>query len=98
VLHTTDKTLPTSTTSKPSQKTDKDDKDEDEQEEEKEEEAEVKIIEQVGTFDEVMLWGHGGQVDVSQDAYARGLGEWIGWAERMHGDEEEDEGVEERKA
>lgn len=98
MLHTTDKTLPTSTTSsKLSQKADEDEKDEDDQEEEKEE-AEIKIIEQVGTFDEVMVWGHGGQVDVSQDAYARGLGEWVGWAERMHGDEEEDESEEGKKA
>jgi len=95
VLHTTEKTLPT--TSKPSQKADDDEKDEDDGEEEKEE-AEVKIIEQVGTFDEIMVWGHGGQVDVSQDAYARGLGEWVGWAGRMHGDEEEDENVEVKKA
>jgi ribonuclease H2 subunit C len=44
----------------------------------------------VGTFDEVMVWGHGGQVDVNQDVYARGLGEWVEWAGRMHGDEDEE--------
>ena len=50
------------------------------------EKVEVKIVEQVGSFEEVVIWGHGGEVDASQDCYVRGLGEWIGFAESMHGD------------
>lgn len=52
---------------------------------------EVKIAEQIGEFSEVIVWGHGGVVDQDSDAVARGLGEWIGFAEAMHCDEEGDE-------
>ncbi|KAF2789555.1 hypothetical protein K505DRAFT_284152 [Melanomma pulvis-pyrius CBS 109.77] len=82
VVHVTDKPLSQSQT-KPQTRT------EDEEEEDEKEEVEVNIIEKVGSFDEVLIWGHGGKVDQSQDLYARGLGEWIGFAECMHGEEEE---------
>jgi ribonuclease H2 subunit C len=52
--------------------------------------VEVKIAEQVGTFDEVVVWGHGGEVDGSQDVFIRGMNEWVGFAESMHVDEEGD--------
>jgi hypothetical protein len=48
--------------------------------EDEEEEAEVKIMEEKGDFDEVMVWGHEAVMDES-DPYVRGLEEWIGFAE-----------------
>ena len=50
---------------------------------------EVKIAEQIGSFDEVVVWGHGGTVDEGSDMFVRGLREWVGFAESMHIDEEE---------
>jgi ribonuclease H2 subunit C len=52
--------------------------------------VEVKIAEQVGTFEELVVWGHGGEVEGSQDMFVRGMEEWVGFAESMHVDEEED--------
>ena len=51
---------------------------------------EVKIAEQIGSFDEVVVWGHGGTVDEGSDMFVRGLREWVGFAESMHCDEEDD--------
>jgi ribonuclease H2 subunit C len=51
---------------------------------------EVKIAEQIGTFDEIVIWEHGGVVDKERDGYVRGLEEWVGWAGCMHGDEDEE--------
>ncbi|XPS99498.1 hypothetical protein M3J09_008672 [Ascochyta lentis] len=52
---------------------------------------EVKIAEQVGSFDGMVVWGHGGLVDGEGDLYVRGLREWVGFAEVMHCDGEDDE-------
>lgn len=53
---------------------------------------EVKIAEQIGEFDEVVVWGHGGTVDEGSDMFVRGVREWVGFAESMHCDEEGEEG------
>lgn len=66
--------------------------DEEEGEGEESEAAEVKIAEQVGEFDEIVVWGHGGQVDGGQDMFVRGMNEWVGFAESMHNEEEPDRG------
>lgn len=60
-------------------------------EEDEEEHIEVKIAETLGEFDEVVVWEHGGVVDEKEDVYVRGVREWIGFAEAMHGVYEEDE-------
>ncbi|KAI4942128.1 hypothetical protein J4E91_010327 [Alternaria rosae] len=90
ILHVTDKQLP-QTRTQPQQPVD------DEEEDAEVEESipvEVKVAEQVGAFDEVIIWGHGGEVDGSGDAFVRGMNEWVGFAESMHVDEEEqDEGM-----
>lgn len=52
---------------------------------------EVKIAEQIGEFEEIVVWGHGGVVDEEGDMYVRGLREWVGFAEAMHCDEDGDE-------
>ncbi|KAF2703567.1 ribonuclease H1 small subunit, partial [Pleomassaria siparia CBS 279.74] len=80
VVSVTDKALPRISSQPEQDEHDHEDEDEG---------AEVKIMEQIGTFDQVMVWGHGGTVDLSQDVYGRGLGEWVGFAEGIHGDEDE---------
>lgn len=52
--------------------------------------VEVKIAEQVGEFDEVVIWGHGGEVDPGQDMFVKGLKEWVGFAETMHLDADDE--------
>ncbi|ORX95701.1 ribonuclease H2, subunit C [Clohesyomyces aquaticus] len=54
------------------------------EEEEESEQMEAKVAEEVATFDKFVVWGHGGAVDKSQDAYVRAVEEWIGFAEAMH--------------
>ncbi|KAF1924271.1 uncharacterized protein M421DRAFT_424912 [Didymella exigua CBS 183.55] len=51
----------------------------------------VKIAEQIGEFDELVVWGHGGTVDEG-DMYIRGVREWIGFAASMHCDDEDGQG------
>ena len=87
ILHVTDKQLPQTQTQQ--QPADEDDED---AEVEESMPVEVKIAEQVGEFDEVIIWGHGGEVDGSGDALVRGMNEWVGFAESMHVDEEEEDG------
>jgi ribonuclease H2 subunit C len=53
---------------------------------------EVKVAEQIGTFDAVVVWDHGGPVDAERDMYIRGVREWIGFAESMHVEDDEDDG------
>lgn len=50
---------------------------------------EVRIAEQIGEFDEVVVWGHGGVVDEGSDVFVRGVREWVGFAEAMHCEEGE---------
>ncbi|PYI28380.1 ribonuclease H2 subunit C [Aspergillus indologenus CBS 114.80] len=44
----------------------------------------VKILEKQGTFDEYMVWGHE-LVPAADDAFVKGVEEWIKLAEAMHG-------------
>jgi ribonuclease H2 subunit C len=53
--------------------------------------VETKIAEQIGSFGEIVVWEHGGKVDEERDGFVRGMREWIGWAECMHVDDEEEE-------
>ncbi|KAL5113408.1 hypothetical protein ACEQ8H_008705 [Pleosporales sp. CAS-2024a] len=50
------------------------------------------VAEQMGQFDEIVVWEHGGSVDEHSDGFIRGLREWVGWAESMHVDEEDEKG------
>jgi ribonuclease H2 subunit C len=58
--------------------------------------VEVQVAEQVGEFDAFVVWEHGGEVDAAQNAYFRGVGEWIGFAESMHCKEGEGKEEEEK--
>ncbi|KAF2451709.1 hypothetical protein P171DRAFT_515672 [Karstenula rhodostoma CBS 690.94] len=82
VLQITDKNLPQTRT----QPADAD------EEEEEQETVEVKVAEQIGEFEEVVVWGHGGQVEEGQDMFIRGMKEWIGFAEAMHGEDGDGDG------
>lgn len=52
------------------------------EEEDVEDEEEVTIMEEVGSFNEVLIWGHETVVD-AEDEYVRSLEEWIGVAESV---------------
>jgi len=43
----------------------------------------VRVVEVVSTFDEMVLWGHD-EVPASDDSFAKGIEEWIGFAEAIH--------------
>ncbi|KAH9881813.1 hypothetical protein J1614_000984 [Plenodomus biglobosus] len=87
VLHVTDKQLPLAQRQAHDQRHLRESSSEDAEVEDLG--VEVSIAEQVGQFDEVVVWGHGGLVDESRDLYVRGLREWVGFAESMHYEEEE---------
>jgi ribonuclease H2 subunit C len=87
ILNMTEKDLPSSmSTNLPSAHANSvEDEDEDEPL------PETKIAEKIGEFDEVVVWGHGGVVDEGDEGVSRGLKEWIGFAEAMHVDEEDED-------
>lgn len=92
VLNITDKDLLSSTTNSASNGGETGDGEEEDEEDEMDDvEVEVKVAEKVGEFEEVVVWGHGGVVDERSDVYARAVGEWIGFSEAMHC-EDDDEG------
>jgi ribonuclease H2 subunit C len=44
----------------------------------------------------VVVWGHGGEVDGRQDAFVKGMEEWIGFAEAIHTDGDESPSTEKK--
>ncbi|KAF1985036.1 hypothetical protein K402DRAFT_422334 [Aulographum hederae CBS 113979] len=62
--------------------------DEEEQEEGDEQEDEkpvdVKVAEEVSKFDEIVVWNHEFLPDMMEDPFAKGMQEWIGFAQAMH--------------
>lgn len=54
----------------------------DEDVENEEADEEVKVLDEVATFDEVVVWGHEQIVD-SNDGFVRGMAEWIPFAEAV---------------
>lgn len=44
--------------------------------------VETREVEQLASFDEVMIWGHEA-MPASDDAYSKGLGEWVSFAEAV---------------
>lgn len=73
VLKTTDNVVPTQTAQGPQDDSDEDDEDV---------AVETREVEQLASFDEVVVWGHEA-VPASDDAYSKGLGEWISFAEAV---------------
>ena len=61
---------------------------EDEEGDEENEAELTKVLEEIGTFDEMIVWGHE-QVPEDDDTFVRGVEEWIGFAEAMHSFEDD---------
>lgn len=74
VVSSTEKTLPKEPAPPQSQ---------DDEVEAEEEEIEVGIMEELAGFDEVMVWGHEVVVDEKEDPYARGIQEWMKFADAV---------------
>lgn len=53
------------------------------EEEGEDERIEVRLMEEVGEFDEVVVWGHEAVPDETEDAYSKGISEWISFAEAV---------------
>ncbi|PQE26606.1 ribonuclease H2 subunit C protein [Rutstroemia sp. NJR-2017a BVV2] len=51
--------------------------------EEEEKQVETKIMEELGGFDEIVVWGHEGVSDVGGEGVVRGVEEWIEWAGKV---------------
>ena len=51
-------------------------------EEGEEEQEEVTMLNEIGSFDKVVIWNHESMVD-GDDAFVKGLGEWIGFAQAV---------------
>lgn len=45
-------------------------------------EEDVSELQEIGSFDEIMLWGHESIVE-DDDVFAKGMGEWIKFAESV---------------
>ncbi|KIX04279.1 uncharacterized protein Z518_05146 [Rhinocladiella mackenziei CBS 650.93] len=54
------------------------------QDEEDEPPEPVQILEQVSSFDEVIVWGHD-RLPALEDPYVKGIEEWISFAQAIHG-------------
>lgn len=80
VVSNTSKVLPQSEAER---ETDADEEDDDQR-------IEVRIMEEVGEFDEVVVWEHEVAPDETEDPYSKGVSEWIAFAEAMHTSPEED--------
>ncbi|EME78843.1 uncharacterized protein MYCFIDRAFT_168150, partial [Pseudocercospora fijiensis CIRAD86] len=48
-----------------------------------EEGAEMREMEEIGKFEEIVVWGHEMVPDRREDVYCRGLEEWVGLAESV---------------
>ncbi|KAM3067226.1 hypothetical protein ACMFMG_005408 [Clarireedia jacksonii] len=55
-----------------------------EDEDDREKEVETKIMEELGEFDEIVVWGHEGVSDIGGEGVIRGVEEWIEWAGKIH--------------
>lgn len=75
LLSTTDRSLPQDNTQAGGEGHDDDDD---------EETVEVRVVEEVGRFDRVVVWGHESVPDEAEDPYSRGLTEWLAFAQAMH--------------
>ncbi|KAF2494324.1 hypothetical protein BU16DRAFT_540802 [Lophium mytilinum] len=51
--------------------------------EEEEDPVDVKAVEELATFEEIVVWGHEAAPANTEDPYAKGVHEWIGFAEAV---------------
>ncbi|KAK7509062.1 ribonuclease H2, subunit C [Phyllosticta citriasiana] len=83
LLSTTNRTLPQNNTQAGG---------EDDDNEQDEDAVEVRVVEEVGQFDRVVVWGHENEPDETEDPYSRGLTEWLAFAQAMHSQPKKDNG------
>lgn len=74
ILQKTDTILPTTTTTSNPLPNDL------EEEQEQDSTPETKVLNQLATFDKITVYGHEVQPDAQEDAYVKGINEWIGLA------------------
>lgn len=48
----------------------------------------VKVVEQVSSFEELLVWGHD-QMPAADDPFVKGVQEWISFAEAIHEDKDD---------
>jgi len=53
------------------------------EEEDAEEEPEVKVMEEMSEFEDMMVWGHESLPNDEQDPYVRGMEEWIQFSQQV---------------
>jgi len=53
---------------------------EEDEEDEDQDMPETKAVEELATFDEVMVWGHESVAEAADDPYAKGIKEWVSFA------------------
>jgi len=82
VLQKTDKTVEQKPASKPHTHVDFETVERVDDELDEENENEVKLMEQRGTFDEIVVWGHEVAPE-EDDEYVKGVQEWIAFAEAV---------------
>ncbi|OCL14409.1 ribonuclease H1 small subunit [Glonium stellatum] len=84
VLNITDKAAP-----QPSSQEKNSPNDNEEGEEDDEKPVEVKLAEELGSFDEIMVWSHESMPSDTDDPYLKGVQEWMSFAKAMHCSDEE---------
>lgn len=57
--------------------------------EDEEKAPEVRVLKQVAGFEKITAWGHEVKTEAREDAVLRGVEEWIQFAGKVHGFEEE---------
>jgi ribonuclease H2 subunit C len=87
IARTTEKTMPQANHDKQHQPPSLDVEDEEDEDRTADEDEPIKVMEEVGNFEEVVVWGHEA-LPGKDDAFVRGMGEWIGFAEAMHSSEQ----------
>jgi len=53
-----------------------------EEDHDEEEDEELSVLQELGSFDKVMLWGHE-SIAENEDAFVKGMGEWISFSEAV---------------
>ncbi|KAF2813033.1 ribonuclease H1 small subunit [Mytilinidion resinicola] len=79
VLDITDKAAP-----QPKKEQVKENADDEGDNDDDDEPAEVNAVEELASFEEIVVWGHEAIPADTEDPYAKGVQEWIGFAEAMH--------------
>lgn len=64
----------------PKELVERDEAEEDDDEEDDQESQDTKAVNELATFDKVIVWGHESIADATDDPYAKGIEEWVSFA------------------